>query len=210
MDPGLVLRAQASEALFRHWNLSRPPHIVAHDNGGLCSLRLFLENGVKFASLCLVDVVAIGPFGLPFFELVAQNQDVFRRIPANFLEGFVRSYIRSAAYKPLGDQTENMLAAQWLEGGTQGPARFLQEMIQAHNRTTGDLEKQYSQVGSQIPIKILWGENDSWIPLETGRRLFSALNAREIVPIEDAGHLVQYDNPSKLAFEIGTWLAKHD
>ena len=210
LDPGLTLRAQASAALIRHWNLSQPPHIVAHDNGGLVALRLFLEHDIKFRSLCLFDVVAIGPFGLPFFELVANNQAVFRGIPANFIEGFIRSYIRSAAYKPLTKQTENMLAGQWLESGAQGPARFLQEMVQAHNRTTGELEKQYSHVGSQIPVKILWGAKDSWIPSESAHRLFAALDALEIVLVEGAGHLLQYDHPSKLAFEVGVWLAKRD
>ena len=210
LDPGLVLRAQASAALFQHWNLSRPVHVVAHDNGGLVSLRLFLEHSIRYASLCLVDVVAMGRSGLPFFELVADNQAVFQSIPANFLEGFIRAYIRSATHKPLNNQIENMLARQWLDGGAQGPARFLQEMVQAHNRSIGDLDTQYSQVGGQIPIKILWGAKDSWIPSETAHRLCRALNAREVVPIEEAGHLVQYDNPSKLAFEIGIWLAKHD
>jgi pimeloyl-ACP methyl ester carboxylesterase len=210
LDPGLTLRAEASAALIRHWNLSQPPHIVAHDNGGLVSLRLFLENSIKFASLCLVDVVAIGPFGLPFFKLVAENQSVFESIPANFLEGFVRAYIRSAAHKPLDSQIEDRLAEQWLDGGSQGPKRFLQEMIQAHNRTTGELEKEYETVGRQIPVKVIWGANDSWLPSEIAERLYKALNAKEVALIEEAGHLVQYDNPSRLAFEIGIWLAKYN
>ena len=208
LDPSLNLRAKASALLFQHWNLSQPPHIIAHDNGGLVSLRLFISHGIKFASLCLIDVVAMGASNLPFFELVANNTPLFRQIPANFQEGLIRSYIKSASHKPLAADTENLLAAQWLDGGAQGASRFLQEMAQAHHRDIGDLQREYSRVGIEIPIKIIWGANDSWIPLETGQSLFKALNAQEWITIEEAGHLVQYDRPSKLSFEVGVWLAK--
>ena len=207
LDPSLTQRAQASAALFQHWNLLEKPHIVAHDNGGLVSLRLFLEHEIGFASLCLIDVVAMGPFGLPFFKVVANNLSVFQALPASFIEGLARSYIRSAAHKPLSSAIEDLLAKQWTDSGSQGTARYLQEIVQAHNRSTDGLEEQYSQVGKQIPIKIMWGTKDSWIPSETASKLFAALNARELVLIEDAGHLVQHDQPSKLASEVAVWLA---
>ena len=43
LDASLVLRAEASAALFKHWAMASPPHVVVHDNGGLVSLRLLLE-----------------------------------------------------------------------------------------------------------------------------------------------------------------------
>ncbi|KAI9727234.1 MAG: hypothetical protein M1828_006853 [Chrysothrix sp. TS-e1954] len=208
LDPSLTLRAEASAALFKHWNLSQPPHVLAHDNGGLVSLRLLLEHGIRFSSLCLIDVVALGPFGLPLFDLVANNLAVFQKLPPGFQEGFIRSYIKSALHKP-DMEIESMLAAQWLEDGVQGFSRFLQEILQAHNRVTGDIEKQYSTVGSKLPVKVIWGNNDSWLPSKTAQRLGDALNAREIVLIDEAAHLVHYDQPGKLAFEVGTWLIKN-
>ena len=209
LDGSLVLRAEASAALFKHWDMSSPPHVVAHDNGGLVSLRLLLDHGIKFASLCLIDVVALGPFGLPFFKLVAENEAVFKAIPANFAEGFVRAYVRTASFKPLPKEVEDMLCAPWLAGGTQGSERFLKEMVQAHNRDTGVLENEYARVGGLSPTKIIWGKDDGWIPVDTAHRLKKALNAEQLVVIEKAGHLVQYDQPGTLALEVGLWLSKH-
>jgi pimeloyl-ACP methyl ester carboxylesterase len=209
LDGSLVLRAEASAALFDHWNLTNPPHVVAHDNGGLVSLRLLLEYKIKFASLCLIDVVALGPFGLPFFKLVADNEDVFTAIPGNLIEGFVRAYVRSATYKSQPQEIEDMLSAPWLIGGTQGSKRFLKEMVQAHHRETGVLENEYARVGGLLPTKIIWGKEDAWIPVETAEKLQKALNAEELVIIEEAGHLVQYDQPMRLALEVGVWLSKH-
>lgn len=109
MDGSLSLRAEASASLFKHWDLKSPPHVVAHDNGGLVSLRLQLEHKITFGSLCLIDVIALGPFGLPFFKLVAENEAVFTVIPDNLVEGFVRAYVKSATYKPQPQEIEDML-----------------------------------------------------------------------------------------------------
>ena len=209
LDGSLNLRAEASAALLNHWKLSTPPHIVAHDNGGLVSLRLLLQHGIQFASLCLIDVVALGPFGLPLFKLVAENEGVFQAIPPNFIEGLLSSYVKSATYKPLPREVEDMLCAPWVERGMHGCEKFLKEMVQAHHRRTGVIEDQYSSVGEMVPTKIVWGKDDAWLPSETAERLGRALNTNEVVVIEEAGHLVQYDQPSKLAVEVGLWLHEH-
>jgi pimeloyl-ACP methyl ester carboxylesterase len=209
LDPSLVLRAEASAALFKHWNFSSPPHVVAHDNGGLVSLRLLLQHDVKFASLCLIDVVALGPFGLPFFKLVAENEKVFKAIPPMLAEGLVRAYVRSATFKPMPMEIEDMLSAPWLAGGTQGTENFLREMVQAHNRDTGGLENEYARVGGLLPTKIIWGRDDAWIPSETAHKLKEALQAENVVIIEEGGHLVHYDQPGRLALEVGLWLSKN-
>jgi pimeloyl-ACP methyl ester carboxylesterase len=208
LDGSLVLRAEASAALFKHWDLASPPHVVAHDNGGLVSLRLLLQHNIKFASLCFIDVVAIGPFGLPFFKLVAENEAVFTAIPPNLVEGFVRAYVKSATYKPLPLEIEDTLCAPYLAGGVQGSDKFLKEMVQAHNRETGVIENEYTRVGGLAPTKIIWGKDDAWIPFETAQKLKNALNAEDMVIIEDAGHLVHYDQPGRLALEVGLWLSK--
>ena len=177
LDASLVLRAEASAALFKHWDMASPPHVVSHDNGGLVSLRLLLDHSIKFASLCLIDVVAIGPFGLPFFKLVAENEGVFTAIPTNLVEGLVRAYVKSATFKSLPTEVEDMLCAPWLAGGMQGSERFLKEMVQAHYRDAGVLENEYARVGGLSPTKIIWGRDDAWIPVETAHRLKQALHA---------------------------------
>lgn len=48
--------------LLAHWNLE-DPHVVAHDYGGAVALRAHLLHGASYASLALVDVVALRPWG---------------------------------------------------------------------------------------------------------------------------------------------------
>jgi pimeloyl-ACP methyl ester carboxylesterase len=108
--------------------------------------------------------------------------------------------VRSATFRPLPVGVEKMLCAPWVEGGMQGPMRFLREMVQ---------EEGYGGVGRRSPTKIVWGNDDAWIPVEMAERLKKALNAEEMVVIAEAGHLVQYDQPGRLALEVGLWLSKH-
>lgn len=209
LDPSLILRAEASAALFRSWNLPHPPHVVAHDNGGLVSLRLLLQHNISFASLCLIDVVALSRTeGIPFFQLVAENKAVFDAVPPHLIEGFVHSYIKTAAFKPLAAADAAALCDPWLEKGKQGPKRFLQEMVQAQHRDVSDVEGEYGRVGELVGVEIIWGKDDFWIPVGTAERLAKAVGAQEVVVIEEAGHLVQYDQPSKLAVEVALWLEK--
>jgi hypothetical protein len=48
--------------MFKMWEKTEKwsgrPHVIAHDHGGLMALRANLYD-----SLCLIDVVAIEPFG---------------------------------------------------------------------------------------------------------------------------------------------------
>jgi pimeloyl-ACP methyl ester carboxylesterase len=48
--------------LLTHWKVERP-HVIAHDIGGAVALRARLLHDATYASLALVDVVALRPWG---------------------------------------------------------------------------------------------------------------------------------------------------
>ena len=55
-------------------------------------------------------------------------------------------------------------------------------------------------------MRIVWGADDAWIPVETGRRLAEMISSSSFQLIDGAGHLMQYDAPVALADEIRAWL----
>ncbi|MEH3033856.1 MAG: alpha/beta fold hydrolase, partial [Aeromicrobium erythreum] len=99
-DVDLGVQGELFADLLDHWGLDRP-HVVAHDYGGAVSLRARLLHGARYASLCLVDVVALSPWGSPFFTLVRENADVFAQLPAAVHRGAVEAYVATAAHRPL-------------------------------------------------------------------------------------------------------------
>ncbi|KAI9802156.1 MAG: hypothetical protein M1833_002077 [Piccolia ochrophora] len=211
-DGPLEKQAEVFAALLKHWGLDKAPHVVAHDNAGLASLRAVLTHGCRYRSLCLVDVVAVGPWGLPFFQLVSENSEVFNQIPADMFQGIVRGFIRSAAFKPLNPSAEEMLAKPWLSDGKQGQSGFIRQMCQAARRRSADVEPRYREVGtSGLPVKIIWGKDDQWLPVEKAEKMRELIGGNtEVVIVEDAGHLIHLDQPERLMAELLLFLNKLD
>ncbi|PSN69697.1 alpha/beta-hydrolase [Corynespora cassiicola Philippines] len=207
LDANLDRQSEAFAALFKSWEKDwggQKPHVVAHDHGGLMSLRAHILHGCRYASLCLIDVVAIGPFGKSLFKAVAENPQYFEQLPDSAVEGILESYIRDAAFYDLSKKDMEILKSPWLrEGGKQG---FIRQLCQANSRNTDEVEGEYQKVGSELPVKVIWGSQDAWIPKETANRLGKALQAREVVVVDNAGHLIMYDQGAQLGVEIARWL----
>lgn len=219
----LTKQAEITASLFTYWGFTpasadgarslRTPHVIAHDNAGLVSLRMVLQYGCTFKSLTLIDVVAVGPWGLPFFKLVAENEDVFKAIPPPMFDGIVRSYVRDAAHKPLRKEVEDMLAEPWVSGNERpGQEGLIRALKQASTRKTDDAEQQYHIVGeSGLQVRIIWGKEDKWVPCERADKLKSLIGGKsEVVLVEEAGHLIQLDQPERLMADIMMFLAEVD
>jgi pimeloyl-ACP methyl ester carboxylesterase len=207
LDADLARQSEVFAALFKTWERdwgNKKAHVIAHDHAGLMSLRAYLLHDCRYASLCLMDVVAIGPFGQPLFKTVAENPQHFQQLPDMAFEGILELYIRNAAFHELSKDTVQMLKAPWMKEG--GKAGFIRQLCQANSRSTEEVEGRYREVGEQIPVKIIWGAQDNWLPMEVASRLEKALNAKEVVLIEEAGHLIMYDQPAQIGVEIGSWL----
>ncbi|WP_281276843.1 alpha/beta fold hydrolase [Glycomyces buryatensis] len=182
--------------------IAERPHVIAHDYGGAVSLRAHLLHGASYASLALVDVVALAPWGSEFFRLVAENADVFTRLPAHIHEAAVRAYVGSASHRGLTPAQEDMLVTPWLS--PEGQAAFYRQIAQADQRFTDEVEPRYGEL--DLPVAVLWGEDDTWIPVDRAHRLAAAIPGASLRLIPDAGHLIQLDAPVELATALHTWL----
>ncbi|KAL8960797.1 MAG: hypothetical protein Q9193_002557 [Seirophora villosa] len=209
LDADLAQQSEVFAALYKFWAREWQEfgaHVVAHDHGGLMTLRAHLLHGCDYRSLCLIDVVALGPFGQPLFKLVAENEEVFNALTGPVFEGVVESYIRDAAYKDLDRETMAALKRPWI-ASEDGRKAFVRQMVQANSRSTEEVEGRYYEVGEKMPVRIIWGKEDGWIPMETAKRLREKLNAKDVVVIEEAGHLIMYDQEGRLGVELGWWLS---
>jgi pimeloyl-ACP methyl ester carboxylesterase len=196
------VQARALAALLAHWGLDRP-HVVAHDIGGVVSLRAHLVHEVPYASLFLADVVAIPPAGSPFYRLVQRHPDVLSQVPPHIHEAVVGAYVRDAAHRQLRADDLAALVAPWL--GDAGQPAFYRQIAAYDERFLVEVESLLGRI--DIPVTLLWGAEDAWIPLATGERLAAAIPGAALTRVEGAGHLIQLDAPVALATALRTWLA---
>lgn len=188
--------------LLDHWDLAAP-HVVAHDYGGAVSLRAQLLRGVSYASLALVDLVALAPWGSEFFRLVRDHADVFTALPPPIHEGLVRAYIAGASRAGLDERHVGMLADPWL--GDVGQAAFYRQMAQADQAYTDEVEPLYPSL--DLPVLVVWGTDDTWVPVDRAHRLAGLIPGAQLELLEGAGHLVHLDAPVELATVLQRWLA---
>ncbi|UNI18011.1 hypothetical protein JDV02_004312 [Purpureocillium takamizusanense] len=230
-DVSLGAQGKLFAELLAHWRSEQQgqqqeqqqwvPIVIAHDFGGAVALRAHLLHGARYAALALVDPVAVAPWGSPFFRLVGAHAGVFAQLPANLHGALVREYISGASHAGLRAETLEALAKPWCDGD--GQAAFYRQIQQADERFTTELEGRYGEVplamvmaedgtgesedGSNGKsrtrrVLLVWGTEDSWVPVERGRELKRMMGGEEgavvLREIEGAGHLVQMDRPAQL------------
>jgi pimeloyl-ACP methyl ester carboxylesterase len=187
--------------LLDTWGLDRP-HVVAHDYGGAVALRAHLLHSRAYASLALVDVVALAPWGSDFFRLVREHADVFAAQPAVVHEGALRAYIGTASHLGLTPEATDRLVAPWL--GETGQAAFYRQIAAADQAHTDEVEGRYGEVDA--PTLVVWGRDDTWIPVDRAHRLHDLIPGARLRLVDDAGHLIQLDQPAALATILTAWL----
>ena len=147
------------------------------------ALRAHLLHGARYRSLALVDVVALAPWGSEFFRLVGENADVFAQLPPSLHEALVRAYITGAAHRPLRAPDLDMLTAPWL--GDPGRAAFYRHIAQADQRYTDEIEPLYPTL--DLPVQVVWGTEDTWIPVDRAHRLAALIPGARLALVPDAG-----------------------
>lgn len=188
--------------LLAEWDL-RSPHVIAHDYGGAVALRAHLLHMASFGSLALVDVVALAPWGSDFFRLVREHADVFSALPSAVHEGVLRAYIEGASHVGVAPAAMESLVAPWIDGP--GQAAFYRQIAQADQAYTDEIEGLYPQL--DVPVLVVWGYEDTWIPVDRAHRLSELVPGAQLMLIEGAGHLIQLDQPEALATTLTRWLS---
>lgn len=200
-DVDLGTQGELFADLLRHWDLAAP-HVVAHDFGGAVSLRAHLLHGATYTSLALVDVVALAPWGSDFFRLVRDNVDTFAEQPSAVHRGALEAYIAGASHRGLTTDQLAELSVPWLTA--KGQAAFYRQIAQADQRYTDEIQHRYSEL--DLPTKVIWGSEDTWIPVDRAVRLADMVPGANLELIDGAGHLIQYDAPVRLAITLYQWL----
>lgn len=69
-------------------------------------------------------------------------------------------------------------------------------MAQFEENETKVIEPDYGSI--EIPVLVLWGEDDGWLHPSFGERLHRAIPNADLKLIPNAGHFVMEDNPDRV------------
>ena len=200
-DVSLGVQNRVLAALLDHWGLERPD-VVAHDFGGATALRAHLLDRCEYRSLTLIDVVAIRPWGSPFVQHVRQHNAAFSGMPPYAHAALLPAYVRSSLHRPIADAELQPYLDPWL--GDVGQRAFYRQIAQMDQRFTDEVEARYGEL--RCPVQVLWGEEDAWIPIETGRAFAAMLPNARFIAVPGSGHLMQEDAPEAIVHALSEFL----
>lgn len=213
-DTSVKFQAETLTALLLHTRLdgekgNPKPAVIAHDIAGTIVLRAHLLHNCEFESMLLVDANAVLPWGDGFFKLVRESPAPFLSLPLPIFEAVVRAVTKSAVHNSqvLHNGWEDLLAEPWI-GSPAKQKSFVRQIAQANDADVAEMLEGELYKRVRCHVKIIWGEQDQWIPREKIEEFRLRLGDRvgEFVVIPEAGHLVMLDQPERFAIESFDWL----
>ncbi|WP_306261693.1 alpha/beta fold hydrolase [Pararhizobium sp. IMCC21322] len=176
--------------MLAHWGINRPT-VIAHDFGGATTLRAHLLHGCDFERYVLMNVVAMRPWGSEFFDHVGKHVDAFEGLPSHIHKAIVEAYIQGALVNEIPRIDFENLAAPWLTN--EGASSFYRQFALADEKYTAEVEPLFGDI--RCPVKIVWGEDDPWIPIERGKELHRLIGQNRFETMSRVGHLPQLESP---------------
>ena len=204
-DVSLGIQNQVLDHLLDHWQIENPA-VIGHDFGGATVLRTHLISGRDFDKIVLIDPVAVSPWGSPFFQHVKVHEAAFAGVPDYIHEAIVRAYVKTAAFNPIDNATLDAIVLPWI--APDAKAAFYRQIAQANSSYTDEIQPLYARISK--PVLILWGREDTWIPLERGEALHDMIPGSLLHVIQEAGHLVIEEKPDQLVKKIIPFLTNED
>ncbi|WP_432489134.1 alpha/beta fold hydrolase [Kineococcus sp. SYSU DK018] len=117
--------------------------------------------------------------------------------------GAVRAYVAGASHRGLSGAQLDALLEPWTT--PQGQVAFYRQIAPADEAFTDVLEPLCGSL--ELPVHVVWGQEDTWIPVDRAHRLAGAIPGAALTVVPGAGHLVQLDQPVHLATTLHGWLS---
>jgi pimeloyl-ACP methyl ester carboxylesterase len=201
-DVRLRVFARVLHEFIEHVGLARP-HLVGHDFGAAAVLGAHLIEKVPVASLAVADGVVLNPWGTPFSLHVKEHESVFANVPDYIHRAVLSAHLATAVARPLPNDLEEELISPWT--GEDGQPAYYRQVALYDHAYTAELETFYPDI--DVPMLILWGEQDGWVDIEVGRRLNTLIPQSRMETLPDAGHFSMLDSPGLFARVLDNWLS---
>ena len=171
--------------------------LAGNSMGGAISLHCALEYPEQVDKLILIDSGGY-PLKLPIFLSILKTP-IIGDIAELFQARWVYEFNLKDAYyveSPLSDKWVDYYYAPFtVENSSYGPQQFLRSG-NIGKGIDGEIEK-ISQ-----PTLIIWGENDSWIPLDHAHRFNRDIKGSRLVIIPECGLVPEEERPDEVVKAI--------
>jgi pimeloyl-ACP methyl ester carboxylesterase len=201
-DLSIAAQAQVLKELVEAWDLEEPA-AVGHDIGGGIVLRAHLLEGMRFQRIALIDSVVVTPWMPEANEHFEAYMDAYRTMPNHLFEAIVAAHFREATSPVMDDGAWEAYMSQWRS--EEGKLAFLRKEEGLRERDTAELEPRLGEI--EVPVLVVWGEEDAWLDLSQADRLHEAIPNSRLRKVQGVGHFVPEDAPEEVAEILAGFLS---
>ncbi|MEW5927507.1 MAG: alpha/beta hydrolase [Gemmatimonadota bacterium] len=175
--------------------------VVAHDIGGGVALRLATLFPRRVRRLCVMNSVCYDSWPV---EMMLQlgHPSVYRKVSASkVMAGLKQGLKQGFASSPADGIIDGLLAPYSTEVGKLSLVRNAAALDTSH---TTEITALLPRIAA--PTLVLWGEDDTFQPVEYGERLAWDVPGARLVRVPEARHFVMLDQPDTVVRELTGFL----
>ena len=193
MDVSDALQAGVLHDLLLYWDLRRPA-MVLHDIGCSYGMMAYYFEGCRYDRVALISAAMMLPCVSAATQHAQKYLEAYRTMPVNLYELIARARIASTTYKPMSESAAAAYMKPWL--GAEGRALWFNRVAQLSDESIGRLEAKLGPL--DVPVRIIWGTEDTWIPVDQAHRLQRYIRNADVRLIEKGGHFLMEDQPEEV------------
>lgn len=176
--------------------------IVAHDIGGGVALRLATLFPHRVTRLCVMNTVCYDSWPI---ELMLQfgHPEAYRKMSAATAITTLKQALKMGfATSPADELLDALLTPYQTEVGK---LSLIRNAAALNTNLTTEITRLLPSI--DVPVLILWGEEDKFQVIKYAERLASDIRQARLARVKDARHFVMFDQSEKIARELRNFLA---
>lgn len=185
------------------------PVVLGHSYGGTLALRLAAAQGSDVGGLVLL--CPAHPFGGYSSQVVSFYITRWGRLCGLGVSLFPRWLLRYACNQAAGTAspiTPAHLQTYMRVLRSRRSLRRVLAMLQSWEADMGQLREQLVRAPIVQPSLLIWGDEDTIVPLVSAAALREHLTRSELIPLSRRGHLLVDEAPEECGDHIGEWLSR--
>ncbi len=176
--------------------------LVAHDIGGAIAQIFATRRPERVRRLMLIDTVSYDSWPSQTWQhIIREYLDDYASMPADAFEDLLIRQLKMTVADPRRMSGEVLEAYLAPHRSRLGRASFFEHQVRHYDST--HTQRITGLLGElAMPVRILWGEQDSWQPLSYGKRLAADIPPARLNVVESAGHFLMEDAPERVTAEV--------
>ncbi|AYY13034.1 alpha/beta hydrolase [Actinobacteria bacterium YIM 96077] len=189
------------QALLQHLGIDRFS-LVAHDIGGAIAQLLATAAPERVHRLMLIDTVSYDSWPSDTWQAIIRDHlQNYAAMPAREFEAMLTRQLRMTVANP--DRMSGQVLEAYLapHRSALGRASFFEHQVR-HYDSSPTQQVVPALTRLTMPVRLLWGAQDTWQPLTYAKRLAADIPGSELVVIDNGGHFLMEDQPKRVRSEI--------